>query len=272
MTRPRYDSITELPGNRVTAEQIAMIAARYRWAAARVAGADVLELACGAGLGLALLAGAAGRVVAGDLDPRCLAPARSRHDAALLRCDARRAPFRDGSFDVVLLFEAVYYLPDPDAFVREAARLLRPGGRVLLTAPNPTWPAFAPSPQSYAYFGPDGFVTLFARHGFTTRCWGAFPQAGSTGRQRFLGAVRRTATRLGLVPRDGARTEAVRALLKRVLYGRLTPLPPRVRPEDAPADALPEALDGAGDTRHRVLYVEAVRPTASALQSSAPPL
>jgi len=48
-------------------------------------------------------------------------------------------PFRDGEFDAVLCFETVEHMPEPAAFVKELARVVKPGGRLLLTTPNILW-------------------------------------------------------------------------------------------------------------------------------------
>lgn len=47
--------------------------------------------------------------------------------------DATRTPFAPGCFDVVTLWDVLEHLPDPHAAIAECARLLRPGGRVVLT-------------------------------------------------------------------------------------------------------------------------------------------
>ncbi|MBX9592544.1 MAG: class I SAM-dependent methyltransferase [Hyphomonadaceae bacterium] len=50
-------------------------------------------------------------------------------------CDARSIPSADGAFDVVLCTEVLEHHPEPIAVVREFARILAPGGRLLVTAP-----------------------------------------------------------------------------------------------------------------------------------------
>ena len=50
-------------------------------------------------------------------------------------CDASAIPVPDGSFDAVLCTEMLEHVPDPVAVVRELGRVLRPGGRLMLTAP-----------------------------------------------------------------------------------------------------------------------------------------
>src|SRR5438309_9258564 len=66
--RPDFSTVTEQPAQKATREQMAMLATRYGWAARQAEGKDVLEVACGAGLGLGWLAARANSVEAGDLD------------------------------------------------------------------------------------------------------------------------------------------------------------------------------------------------------------
>lgn len=50
-------------------------------------------------------------------------------------CDAQELPFADGSFDNIVMFDVLHHLERPRFFLSEAARILRPGGRVILVEP-----------------------------------------------------------------------------------------------------------------------------------------
>ncbi len=99
-------------------------------------GREVLEVSCGHGGGASWITrqqGPAGYTGL-DLNPAGIAFCRDRHRVPGLRFvvgDAQRLPFPEGSFDAVLNVEASHCYPDFPGFLREAARVLRPGGRLL---------------------------------------------------------------------------------------------------------------------------------------------
>ena len=67
-----------------------------------------------------------------------LQPAQLRHGSygrIDYVCDATAIPVEDRSFDAVLCTEMLEHVPDPHAVLRELSRILKPGGRLLLTAP-----------------------------------------------------------------------------------------------------------------------------------------
>lgn len=102
--------------------------------AARVGAGDrLLDLGCGTGL-LLQLAAARGAAVSGvDVSATMLGVAGDRlPDADLRIADLQHPPFPDGSFDVVTAVNAFQFAVDPPAAIRAAARLLRPGGRLVI--------------------------------------------------------------------------------------------------------------------------------------------
>jgi SAM-dependent methyltransferase len=100
-------------------------------------GDRVLDVACGPGNFTRDFARAIsdGLVVGIDASERMLAlAARQTKSAsvAYVRGDASELPFRDGSFDAVCCFAALYLIEEPSRALDEIARVLAPGGRVAL--------------------------------------------------------------------------------------------------------------------------------------------
>ena len=75
----------------------------------------------------------------------------------LLRADCPRPRFRDAAFDTVVLAGSFYYLPDPLEGMATAARLLRPGGTVVILSPA-TW-SLAPFVPIYSREDYAGFMS-----------------------------------------------------------------------------------------------------------------
>jgi SAM-dependent methyltransferase len=102
-----------------------------------------LDAGCGDGRFAKLLDAAAPEIpvpVGVDADEHRLARAsRVRAHCYLVRADLGRLPFADGSYDVVVCNSVLEHMDDPDAALREFARILAVGGRLLLTVPNCTF-------------------------------------------------------------------------------------------------------------------------------------
>ncbi len=88
--------------------------------------------------------------------------------------DGSRLPFRDHSFDVVLTTQVLEHVFTPEEFLREIARVLRPGGRLILTVPF-AWDEHE-QPFDFARYTSFGLRALLERNGFRvldqrkTRC------------------------------------------------------------------------------------------------------
>lgn len=99
----------------------------------------VLDLCCGEGRVLARL-DRYRAAVGVDLSGRALATARARfagdRRTAFLPAAAERLPFADGTFDQAFWIDAIEHVRDPWRTIAELARVLRPGGSLLLTAAN----------------------------------------------------------------------------------------------------------------------------------------
>jgi SAM-dependent methyltransferase len=102
------------------------------------AGTRLLDAGCGAGLALRLAADRGADVTGLDASEALLEHARRRVPGArIVRGELEELPFDDGSFDVVTGFNSFQYAAQPANALREARRVVTPGGRVLLVVWSP---------------------------------------------------------------------------------------------------------------------------------------
>jgi ArsR family transcriptional regulator len=99
---------------------------------------DVLDIASGDGVLAELIAPHARRYVCLDSSSKVVLAASERlrrlGNVEVREGDMHALPFDDAQFDLVVLMHALTYADDPAKAVAEAARILRPGGRLLLTS------------------------------------------------------------------------------------------------------------------------------------------
>lgn len=171
-----------------TAAQLLPVAQLTVERAEPLAGRQVVDVGCGTG-NAALLAAARGAHVLG-VDPatRLLEVARARAaeqrvDATFLEGEAARLPVADATADVVVSVFAVIFVADPRGAAAELARVLAPGGRLLLTAWLPGGAISQanriaqeallrvtgrpPGPPPFAWHEADALDALFAPHGLS---------------------------------------------------------------------------------------------------------
>lgn len=141
---PRYDAATAVLERR-------LMARNRRWACGRARG-RVLEIGIGTGANLAHY-GADVQLVGTDASGAMLEQVRAKAGGvtggpggsvlqALLRADAGRLPFADGTFDAVVSTYVMCCVPDLDQALGEALRVLRRGGDLLLAdhVVSTAWP------------------------------------------------------------------------------------------------------------------------------------
>lgn len=97
-------------------------------------GRKVCDLPCGAGAFSARLTTLGCEVTAVDLE--AVEPFYFDVSKRVLADANRPLPFNDGEFDMMVSIEGIEHLENPSAFVRECARIVKPGGMVILSTPN----------------------------------------------------------------------------------------------------------------------------------------
>ncbi len=100
-------------------------------------GARVLDIGCGIGTYVKKLSEISGEVYGVDIDAKRVQNGKAK---GLSVAVSERLPFTDGSFDVVLLNEVIEHVEDDAETLQEACRILRPGGHVVIYAPNRLYP------------------------------------------------------------------------------------------------------------------------------------
>jgi ubiquinone/menaquinone biosynthesis C-methylase UbiE len=265
-TAQDYRAVTEVPGILLNHDQVGRFAHRYLYGAEMGRGVRVLEVACGAGSGAGLVRAGAAAYVGLDYTATVLQEMCRDYGPGmpLAQGDAQDLPFADGVFELVLCYEAIYYLDDYRAFLEECRRVLGERGRVLIVQGNPEWVDFVPGSLSHYYPPAAELAASLGEAGFgAVQLWGALPTTAATPRQALVNHVRhvllrpaRAAVAPLLTTRVGQ--QAV-ALLKRVLYGELVPLPPILGVQEARRYAegfvLTELDPARVDRIHRVHYV-----------------
>ena len=98
---------------------------------------SILEVGCGAGANLELLAARHpdAALVGVDVERDPLRFAREAGGPPVCQADALRLPFADASFDLVAALDALEHLEDDAAALRELHRVCRPGGTLVATVP-----------------------------------------------------------------------------------------------------------------------------------------
>lgn len=132
-----------VPGTPLWREHYEEHAQRYAFAATLLSSASrVLDAGCGVGYGAALLAdGGAARVVAVDLSADALAIGRQEFGRPNIEwleddCQTLARASELGPFDLIVNFENLEHLPEPEKFLRAAGRLLTDEGILITSTPN----------------------------------------------------------------------------------------------------------------------------------------
>jgi len=113
--------------------------ARYWFAQRFSSGNVVLDAACGSGYGAALLGANAKCVFGVDISQEAVEYSRTNYRAPNVQfsvSDCMALPFAAAYFDLVVAFEIIEHVTDPEAFLNELDRVLNPSGLLILSTPN----------------------------------------------------------------------------------------------------------------------------------------
>lgn len=265
-----FEKLTEAPGDNISTEQLRRLIHRYYLAGFCAGGCSVLEVGCGSGIGLNYLANIANSVDGCDIDHANIQKAkmycRSLKNVSVQWADAQDLPYPDANYDLVLLYEAIYYLPDAAKFVAEARRVLKQDGRLIICTVNPQWKSFHPSPLAVRYFSTLDLYNLLLPLFRSVEIFGAFPANPPGMINKLIDIVKRCAIAFHLIPK----TLHGRARLKRIIWGKLEKLPSVLKPQTNDLEKMVILEPSSHQTMFKILYAVADGSTMSERLSVVP--
>jgi|TARA_B110000483_G_scaffold240625_1_gene321640 ubiquinone/menaquinone biosynthesis C-methylase UbiE len=248
-----FTTVTEISGDDISSEQVQRMVHRYQWAQKLSLGKDVLEVGCGTGQGLGLLLQSSNSVEGGDYSNDLLSVATKYYQERLplKQFDAQDMPYEDNSKEVIILFEAIYYVPDAKKFINECKRVLKPGGIVLIATANKVLEDFNPSPFSYNYYNCSELQTLFNEFNFQTTFFGYMPISNNVIKSKIISFIKKSAVTLNLMPK----TMAGKKFLKRFVFGKLVTMPHEISGEEYEfIDPVKISKDFVNEPGFKVIY------------------
>jgi SAM-dependent methyltransferase len=152
---------------------------------------DVLEVGAGADYLKKTFAGKYDNWVSLDYDIRSF--------SIDVQGDAQQLPFKDNSFDTIITIDVLEHIPNPEKAVKEYFRVLKPGGKIILSTPFMFW--LHEEPFLFFHSSRFGLKHLFERNGFKVlnivpiagilATWGLLCSIGITKVFKFSGPVLR---------------------------------------------------------------------------------
>ncbi len=133
--------------------------------AARLVSGNVLEIGCGWGRGLELLTKAADQYTGIDKNEDLIAALSAEYPKATFIA-ANIPPLSsvaNDTFDYIVTFQVIEHIENDDLFIKEAHRVLKPGGKLLLTTVNKTF-SLTRNPWHVREYYADGLQSLMNRY------------------------------------------------------------------------------------------------------------
>ena len=151
----------------------------YEWIAGRVAGAAVLDMACGEGYGSSVLARSAASVVGVDGNPEAHEHARLKYSRPGLSFawGAVETFGSPGTFDGVVFLQTIEHVVDPVAVLEHFRSLLTPGGVAYVSTPN----VLTLAPQGAAKSDNPWHLREYRAGEFASLCAGVFDRVEMLG-------------------------------------------------------------------------------------------
>lgn len=110
---------------------------RYKFALRYIPKKRVLDIACGEGYGTYTMSMCNSIFVLGiDISKQAVLNVKKKYRSDVCVSDCTAVSVKSHSFDVIVSFETLEHIKEPEIFIKECARLIKPGGRLIISTPN----------------------------------------------------------------------------------------------------------------------------------------
>lgn len=246
-----YFDVTEISGEEISVEQLQRLHHRYFWARNFSKGLDVVEVGCGSGSGLELISNVATSLVAGDYDQEIIKIANKNNNSKfkIEKYDALNMPYANNSKDVIIIFEAIYYLKSLKLFIKECNRVLKKNGKILISTANKDLFDFSPSPKSVKYYGVLELNQNLSKTG-KVDFYGYLSTKDISLKQKIFRPLKQIITSLGLYPK----TMKNKKFFKKIIFGKLIRMPKKLIGNEFEYIEPSKIKNNEPDKLHKVIY------------------
>lgn len=129
--------------------------------AAEMVGGDVLEIGTGMGYGIDIVAPVTKRFI--TIDKTAAYEGSMPPNSEFRKMEVPPIAFADESFDYVISFQVIEHIKDDSEFVKEVSRILRPGGKFIVSTPNAPM-SLTRNPWHIREYTCEEFKTLLSPH------------------------------------------------------------------------------------------------------------
>tara|TARA_B100000212_G_C27239466_1_gene475220 strand:- start:3 stop:812 length:810 start_codon:yes stop_codon:yes gene_type:complete len=241
-----YSEFTEVSGKPITQDQLYRMRHRYSWAKELVSRDKIgLELCCGSGQGLKLVAEKLDKLYATDITESLINQANKYSPDNVICSQGDALTFLENSenefYDFIIMFECIYYFKSLERLIDLAKKALKPGGLILLTWPNPLKKGFVKCQHTYCYPLLKDLKKLSQdeNNDFKTEFYGFEVLKKKTLLTSFKSKIKTLAVKLNLIPK----TQKGRLFLKRIFQGKMIEMPNSLEYLKVDKDSLIEIND-----------------------------